>query len=194
MTARARRVAGAALVLLLALHVALRPEQGWVLLSTCDLAAIATAVGLLVGSRRVVGAALVFELAIGIPAFVLGLFTTYPLNVTGVAIHVLPPLAGLAYAAREGLAPRSAWLAWIVVLAGYVAARAIAPTELNINFATATWPPLERVLPSPLVFAALVLGGQLVLLLAGELAVRRLVAALSSAPAPTPSRPRGTAR
>jgi hypothetical protein len=193
-TARASRASGAALGILLVLHVVLRPEHGWVLLSTCDLAAIATALGLVVDSPPLVSAALIFELAIGVPAFVLGLFTTYPLNFTGVGVHVLPPLAGLAYVVRVGLAPRSAWLAWLAVVAGYLTALAIAPADLNINFANATWPPLERVLPSPLVFAMLVLGGQLALLLVGQLAVGRLVTALSSARAPTPSRPRDTVR
>src|SRR6185295_7877261 len=41
--------AGIALLGLMTVHVAVRPEHAWVLLATCDVAALATAAGLLLG-------------------------------------------------------------------------------------------------------------------------------------------------
>ena len=75
---RARRsTAGAAAARCLPLHVALRPEGGWALLSTCDIACIATALGLLFRSHRLVGTAFLFQLMVGLPALIMGIFTTY---------------------------------------------------------------------------------------------------------------------
>ena len=122
-----------ALLGLMAVHVALRPEHAWVLLASCDVAALATAAGLLFGWDRCLGAALVFQLAIGMPAFAIGLCTTYPANVTGIAIHFVP-----------------AWSVYVAsVLVTYLAAP---PPQFNINFTTAVWSPLARIFPGRTAF------------------------------------------
>jgi hypothetical protein len=140
--------AGLALLGLMVLHAALRPEHAWVLLATCDVAALATAAGLIFGWERCLGAALVFQVAIGLPAFAVGLCTTYPSNVTGIAIHLVPPILGAAVFAGRALPRYAAAFAWIgyvtTVLVSYVVAP---PAAFNINFTTAVWPPLAHTFP-----------------------------------------------
>ena len=129
-------------------HVAVRPEHAWVLLASCDVAALATAAGLLFGSERCLGAALVFQIAVGMPAFAVGLCTTYPANVTGIAIHVVPLVFGAVALGGRALPRGAAAIAWIgyvvTVLGTYLVAP---PPEFNINFTTAVWPPLARAFP-----------------------------------------------
>jgi hypothetical protein len=137
------------------IHVAVRPEHAWVLLATCDVAALATAVGLLLGWNAWLGAALVFQIAIGMPAFAIGLCTTYPANVTGIAIHFVPPIFGALALRGRALPRRAAEVAWIgyvvTVLVTYLAAP---PPEFNVNFTAAVWPPLARLFPGRAAFFA----------------------------------------
>ena len=147
--------AGIALFGLMILHAALRPEHAWVLLATCDVAALATAAGLVFGWDRCVAAALVFQVAIGLPAFAIGLCTTYPFNVTGIAIHIVPPVLGAAAFAGRALPRHAAAIAWVgyvaTVLVSYVVAP---PPAFNINFTTSVWPPLARTFPGRAEFYA----------------------------------------
>jgi len=147
--------AGIALFGLMIVHAVLRPEHAWVLLATCDVAALSTAAGLVFGWERWLAAALVFEVSIGLPAFAIGLCTTYPFNVTGVAIHVVPPILGTAAFVGRALPRHATVIAWIgyvaTVLVSYVVAP---PAEFNINFTTSVWPPLARTFPGRAEFYA----------------------------------------
>ena len=168
------RWAGFALIAMMPFHVALRPEHGWLLLSTCDVAAMITAVALIVNWPRAVGVAFLFEVAVGLPAFAIGLCSTYPLNPTGTVIHVVPPLLGGIVIAQRGLPARAALYAWYGYTATFILGYLAAPVALNINFSHVVWPPLARVFPAAWLFQAallLVVGGLLVVV---ELAIRRL--------------------
>ncbi len=169
-----RRGLGIALLALMAIHTTLRPEGGWVLISACDLAAIATAVGLVAGWHRWVATAFVFQLGIGLPALAIGVFTTYEANLTGIAIHVVPLVLGGVEVRRRGLPRGSALLAWLGYAASMALSYAIAPAELNLNFATRVWPPLAGTFTLPMFqLAILAVGG--VLLALAALATRRLL-------------------
>ena len=102
---RLRRVLGLGLLVLLAVHVRLVQQGPWVLLAVCDTAAAATALGLLCGWPRVVDLALVFQVSVGFPAFVVGVLTTFVPIVTSVAVHLLPMMAGglALFLGRRGL-------------------------------------------------------------------------------------------
>lgn len=169
-----RRAAGVALLALLAVHPFLRPEGGWALLSTCDLAAFATAVGLLAGWHRFVAAAFVFQLSVGMPSMILGIFTTYNWNVTGIAVHVVPLVIGGVLVRRHGVPRRSGLYAWIGYTASVALAAAIAPPLLNINFATIVWPPVAGTF-SLIQFQAALVALVGVLLVLGELGTRAVV-------------------
>lgn len=141
-TTRPWRLAGLAILALMPLHVLLRPEGAWALLSTCDLAAIGTGVGLVFGSHRLVGTAFLFQLMIGLPALVLGMFTTYHWNVTGLAVHIVPLVLGGFRVGALGL-PRRAWIdAWFVQAASMMIAARFSPPALNIDFGVVVWKPL----------------------------------------------------
>jgi len=156
-------------------HVAVRPEHAWVLLATCDVAALATAAGLLLGWELCLGAALVFQIAIGTPAFAVGLCTTYPANVTGIAIHFVPPIFGAVALSGRALPRRAAALAWIgyviTVLVTYLAGP---PPEYNVNFTAAVWPPLARVFPGRAVFFAALFAVAAVMLWLGARGLERV--------------------
>ena len=127
------RGAGAALAALMIAHVALRPEHAWVLLWGCDASTIAIAAGLLFGAYRLFAAGALFQIAIGMPAFIVGLATVYVPNVTGVGVHTLPSIIGGVVIARRGLPGRPA----IAAAAGYVGLMAasyrFAPAAENVN-------------------------------------------------------------
>jgi hypothetical protein len=167
------RWAGLALVAMMPFHVALRPEHGWLLLSTCDVAAMVTAVGLVAGWPRAVGVAFLFQVAVGLPAFAIGLCSTYPLNPTGTVIHVVPPLLGGIVVAQRGLPPRAALYAWAGYAATFVAGYFAAPVRLNINFSHFVWPPLARVFPVAGLFQAALLLVIGLLLFGAERLVRK---------------------
>jgi hypothetical protein len=184
------RAAGLFLLALMAAHTAAHPDRGaWVLLSACDIASLATALGLLAGWRGVVGVAFLFQIAISLPAFFVGLATaTYAPNATSVAIHLLPPVAGGWVVARSGLPRRATAIALAVYLLAVLASLAFSPPALNANLVFTVWPPLQRRVGSRVVGLMLFHGiGPLVLLSIGEVALRRwLPRALSSSPAPSP--------
>jgi hypothetical protein len=167
--------AGVALLGLMTVHVATRPEHAWVLLAACDVAALATAAGLLLGWERALGASLVFQIAVGLPVFAVGLCTTYPANLTGIAIHIVPPVLGWVALRGHALPRRCARDAWL----GYVASIGVTylvapPPELNINFTTAVWPPLAHVFPGRAAFLAALLAVAAVLLWLGERGLERV--------------------
>lgn len=170
-----RRVAGLALLGLLAVHPWLRPEGGWALLSACDLAAFATAVGLIAGVDRVVATAFVFQVAVGLPALAIGMLTTYRWNSTGVALHLIPILLGGVVVADHGVPPRAALFAWLGYAASLVVATLVVPEQLNINFSSQVWAPMADAfsLRAYQAFLLVLVGG---LLAAGSLMIRRLVA------------------
>ena len=173
---------GLALVAMMPLHVATRPEHGWLLLSTCDVAAMVTAIALVVGWPRPVAMAFLFQVAVGLPAFALGLCTTYPLNLTGTIVHLVPPLLGGIVIARSGLPARAALYAWAGYAATFVLGAILAPPALNINFGHAVWPPLAHVFPVRAFQAAILVIVGLLLVLA-ELVTRRLAGARAAPPA-----------
>ncbi len=174
MSTALRRVTGILLLALMAVHSTLRPEGHWVLLSACDIAAIGTGLGLVLGSHRLIATTFLFELAVGLPAMTLGLFTTYEANVTGIAVHLVPLVLGAIVVARDGL-PRRTWLlAWIGFACAMLLAYAVVPAKLNLNFANVVWPPLARTFTLPM-FQGALLALVAALLVLAELTVRALV-------------------
>jgi hypothetical protein len=176
------RWVGFALLVMMPFHVALRPEHGWLLLSACDVAAMVTAVGLVANLPRAVGVAFLFQVAIGLPAFALGLLTTYPLNPTGTIVHLVPPLVGGIVVVRHGLAPRAAIYAWLGSVWAIVSGYLFAPRALNINFASAVWPPLAHSF-TILEFQLAMLGAAAVLLAIASAITRKLVGVPRALPA-----------
>jgi hypothetical protein len=179
------RVAGALLLVVMAIHVVVRPEQGWILLSGCDVATVVTAVGLIAAWHRTVAISGLFQTMIGIPAFAVGVFTTYDINPTGIVIHVVPPILAAIVVAHHGMPRRAAAIAWCSYLVVFVAGYVFAPPALNVNFAAFVWPPLAHVFTTTLVFQLALLALVALLLAVGEIIALRLV---DRARASTPAR------
>lgn len=172
MTRAPMRLAGLALLLVMPIHVALRPEHGWILLSTCDVVAVVIGIGLVMRWHRAVAIGGLFALAVGLPAFAIGVLTTYHLNPTGVIVHLGPAALGAYVIARDGLPRRAALYAWLGHAATFVAGFLLAPAALNVNFAAFVWPPLAGVFRNTQLFQAALLALVLLLLLAAEAIVR----------------------
>jgi hypothetical protein len=181
------KAAALAFLAMMVVHVLVRPEGGWVLLATCDVAALATALGVLVGWHRPVAAAFVFQVAIGLPAFAVGLCTTYELNPTGVAVHVVPAVLGAIAVARRGLPRGAALHAFAGYTATFVAGYLVAPPALNVNFASYVWPPLAGVFSSRAAFWAALFAATALLLVLGELVIRRIAGDRARAARPAAS-------
>jgi hypothetical protein len=179
----ALKAAALALLAVMVVHVAVRPEHGWILLSTCDVAVLATAFGILAGTPRIVAIAWLFSVMIGMPAFTIGLFTTYELNPTGVVVHIAPPVLGAIVIVRHGLPRNLARDAFAGYLANFFVGMLVAPPALNVNFAAFIWPPLAGLFATRLSFYAAIFAATLLLLVIGELLARRLFAARAK-PAP----------
>jgi hypothetical protein len=177
MNDKVERVLGLALLLLLVVHVTLVHEGPWVLLAACDTAAVATGLGLLCGWRRLVALALVFQVSVGFPAFLVGVSTTFVPIVTSVAVHLLPMIAGgLAVIRGSRRLPPRAALATFLAYVGVLVASLAAPAALNLNLLHAIWPPVARLFPGRVAYHAVVHGlVPLAALVAGETGLRRLV-------------------
>jgi hypothetical protein len=171
---------GVALMMLIAVHMTVRPEHAWLLVSTCDIAAIVTAVGLVASRPRWIAVACLFQGAVGLPALVIGMLTTYDTNITGVAIHVVPLAIGATVVARDGLPPRAALVAWLGYAASMLLASVIGPPELNLNFGSRVWPPVAHVFPALILFQCAVISLVGGLLAAGSWLVRRRSPATTS--------------
>ena len=182
------RAIGLSLMLLMLLHTVAHPERGaWVLLSACDMASLATAIGLLVGWPGMVAVAFLFQVSIGLPAFFVGLATgTYTPNATSVAIHLLPPLAGGWSVNRTGLPRHAMAIALAIYLLAVGVSVWISPPALNVNLVFTVWPPIRRLASGRLAGLLLFHGvGPLLLLSSGQVVLRRrFPGSLSSTPAP----------
>ena len=167
------RWVGVALLAMMPLHVALRPEHGWILLAACDVVAIATAIGLLFRLPRVVAIAGLFAVAVGGPAIVAGTLSTYPMNPTGVILHVVPVIIGAHTIARHGLPRRAALIAWLVYIVLIAASVLLVPHRLNVNMVHRTWRPLAHVFTIPGSFPLCLIALVGLLLWLGEALIRR---------------------
>jgi hypothetical protein len=166
---------GVALLATMPVHVALRPEHGWLLLSACDVVAVAAAIGAILAWPRVVASAGLFAIVVGVPVFAVALATVYPVNPTGLIVHLLPPLLGGIAIARDGLPPRAALFAWCGFVAALGAGYALAPPELNINMATKPWPPVARVFAIPGTFQLAMIVTIAAVLWTGEAIIRAVL-------------------
>ena len=185
--ARAWQLAGVGLLALLPLHAWLRPEGAWALLSTCDVACIATALGLIFSKHRLVGTAFLFQLMVGLPALILGILTTYQWNWSGIAIHLIPLALGTVQVRRHGLPKKAASDAWFAYAVTLLVAAKVSPPELNINFGAVVWKPLADT------FSLRVFQLLLILTVGALLYLGQLVARFSSRRARARSHLRGTA-
>jgi hypothetical protein len=138
------RWVGVVLIAMMPLHVALRPEHGWNLFAACDVVAVVTALAVIARWPRVAAIAGLFAVAVGVPAIVVGSFTTYPINPTGVVLHVVPPIIGVLAIARHGLPPRAALIAWVAYVMLVVGGPLVTPRRLNINMVNRPWRPVAH--------------------------------------------------
>ncbi len=131
-----RRLALVVALVLLA-HTLVKARLGTLpeLLWGCNVASFLILGGLWTGAARLVGAAFLWHLAVGEPAYAVLVLREGHTGWTSVVAHSVPTLCAFLFLRRAGL-PRSApWLALGLFLALVPLSRALTPPELNINLA-----------------------------------------------------------
>jgi hypothetical protein len=167
------RWVGFALLAMMPVHVALRPEHGWILLAACDVVGGVTAIGVVFRRPRVVAIAGLFAVAVGGPALVAGALTTYPMNPTGIVLHVAPVIIGAHTIVHHGLPRRAALTAWLVYVVLVITSMVVIPARLNVNMVHRTWRPLADVFTIPGTFQLSLIAFVGLLLWLGEAIIRR---------------------
>jgi hypothetical protein len=147
------------------------PELLW----GCNVASFLIVLGLWVGEARLVGAAFLWHLAVGEPAYVLGAVQAGTTGWTSVLAHTVPALAAFRFLRRTGL-PRSApFLALAMFLALVPLSHALTPPALNVNMAHQRLDFLRRGFPGQWDYRIAFTAGMLGLLAMGDLLAARLL-------------------
>ena len=141
---------------LLLVHAAnhLRRGEAHDLLWFCNVAGVLLAAGCLTGNALLVGPAFLW-LAVGTPAWAVDALTTGDLLLTSPPYH-LGALGIAALAVRRLGMPRRSW--YLAAAGGLLftgLARLLTPARYNVDFAFSTWPGWERLIPSHVMFYAL---------------------------------------
>lgn len=177
----------ALLVLLTMLvHAAAKARLGTLpeLLWGCNVASFLLVLGLWAREARLVGAAFLWHLAVGEPAYALGALQAGHTGWTSVLAHSVPALAAFHFLRRTGL-PRSApFLALAMFLALVPVSHALTPPALNVNMAHQRLDFLTRHYPGNWDFRVAFSAGLLGLLLLGDALSARF---LGRPPALSPS-------
>src|SRR5262249_51911805 len=157
------------------------PEMLW----TCHVASALIGAGILLSLTRPVAVGLLFQVSIGIPAYLLDAISSGTTTPSSVAVHLVPPLLGFLSLRRAPYPPRC----WLYALALFLAMQLVSylatPPSLNVNVSHAPWPPFDRIFPAMWSYSAFNAALALILLLAGDALLRRV---LRRAP---PSIPKG---
>ena len=164
----------------LAVHAwALGPHREHLLWS-CHFASATIALGLLAGSARTVAAGFLFHFAIGFPSWLVEEIVTWPdVMPTSLLVHTLPPIAAFLYLRgrpeASGLPRGIVVPAWAIYILPVPLARWLTPPELNVNLAHEVWPGFRAIVSSPWTFQLIAIPVALVLLLAADFLLRRVV-------------------
>jgi hypothetical protein len=145
------------------------------MLWACHVFTLAMAAGIALRRARLVGAALLFHAAVGLPSFAADVIATRNLAPTSVLVHVLPIALGLDWLRKQALETLSPFPAF----ASYATLQAVsllAPVELNVNLSRRPWAPMVALFPSMNLFRVLHLLAVLLVLVAADKALRALLA------------------
>lgn len=174
--ARNRRLALAlAVALALLAHVLVKVRLGTLpeLLWGCNVASFLILGGIWAGAARLVGAAFLWHLAVGEPAYLVLVLREGHTGWTSVAAHTVPTLCALLFLRGHGL-PRSApFLALGLFLALVPLSWALTPPELNINLAHQRLDFLAARFPGTWSYRLVFTAGMLAALLAADALVSR---------------------
>jgi hypothetical protein len=176
-------------LLVMACHTVAKARLGTLpeLLWGCNVASFLIALGLWTARPRLVGAAFLWHLAVGEPAYVLGAVQAGHTGWTSVAAHTVPAIAAALSLRRTGL-PRSApFLALAMFLALVPVSHGLTPPALNINMAHQRLDFLRRAFPGQWDYRLAFSAGMLALLLLGDLLSARILGRPAGRPAPSPS-------
>lgn len=119
------------------------------LLFGCHVSALATAMGLLINSRRVVSSGLVFAMGFGLPMWIILVISEGTTNLLSVFLHLVPPLAAALYVRRHGMS-RGAWLwSWLLFIALLPVSYLLTDPALNINLVHRPSPEMAYFVSTP---------------------------------------------
>ncbi len=146
---RTRVVAGALALLFFAIHAAALILNGepYHLLWACHSGCLLLGVGLLASQPWLASVGLLWVL-LGLPMWVIGLFTDRSYLLTSSLTHLGGPLVGII-GIRSLPLPRRSWLAAsVALLLLWIVTRVATPPAANVNLAFRVWKGWESVFPS----------------------------------------------
>lgn len=147
------RFGGAAGILaVLALHAAHKVSVGESLqemLWGCHVASLLIALGLLARRPALVATGFLFQLGIGLPAYLLDAFTSMSTPPTSALAHLVPTAVGALSVRRAGLPWRTIAWAWLFFLAVQGLAYLVTDPRLNVNVAFGAWGGMAKLTPTP---------------------------------------------
>jgi len=125
------------------------------LMWACYWAAAVVVTGVLLDIDRLVSAGLLFFLAIGFPAWLVGIFTGRPVTASSVLFHTIPTIGGsLYFSTTPPPSYRTGMLAWMIyVLPALLSWSFCTPTR-HINLVHWVWPPAAALFPTEVAFQA----------------------------------------
>jgi hypothetical protein len=110
----------------------------------CYWASAMVAIGILFRVRTLVAAGLLFQFAVGLPSWALGMFYTGRVYPTSILVHIIPAMMATAYVWRLPRFPhRATLMACCIFPVALLVSIPWTPPALNVNFAHQVWPPLE---------------------------------------------------
>lgn len=143
------------------------------LLAACHVATLLVAAGVLLRSRWIAGAGLLFTLVLGLPFWLLDAVVRHQTTWTSAVVHLTAPAIALM-ALRPVAWPRaSLLLAWGLMPALAVLCRFTTPPDLNVNLAFHAWADMGNFFPSFGVYWLCNFVGMGVILITADLALRR---------------------
>jgi len=169
-----RQLLGGAILVSLALHAlhkgwALLPEMLW----SCYVASALLAVGILLRRPRLAAIGFLFEVALGLPAYLLEVAATRTTSPTSLLAHLAPLAAGVLELRRTGLPGRIVLPAWALYPLMIAVSRWATPPALNVNLAHAPWAPSAWAFPQLWMYWAFNSATALILLIATDFLLRR---------------------
>ncbi len=151
---RTRIVAGALALLFFTIHAAALILNGepYHLLWTCHSGCLILGVGLLASRPWLASVGLLWVL-LGLPMWVIGLFTDRSYLLTSSLTHLGGPLVGII-GIRSLPLPRGSWLvASAALLLLWIVTRVATPPAANVNLAFRVWKGWDRVFPSHVTYS-----------------------------------------
>ncbi len=149
-----------------------RSKKWGEMLFGCHVASLLIAIGLLAGSTPALGVGLVFMTGVGLPSWLVEVWSRGGTTPLAALAHLLPTAAAGLVIARVGLVQQAWVIAWTMFIALQGVSYVATAPALNVNLAHGPSPVLQRLVSGRWASRLLVAGLSLATLLAADALLR----------------------